>query len=130
MPTIACPLSGCESEHELRHAKNKSATPYITCSEWGNSTVWFRSPAANDFLNANNGGRENYATPKTRRTNPVPKQMDEMDRFLADDVPPEEKEARENPQDIGEVTDEAKLREFEENKLKLEMWRRINEPGE
>src|SRR2546427_11027151 len=55
VPTIACPLAGCSEQHELHHAKNKRATPYITCGAWGNSTVWFRSPASNEFLNANNG---------------------------------------------------------------------------
>jgi len=95
VPTIACPLVGCESEHELRHAKNKAATPYITCTEWGNSTVWFRSPAADDFLNGHNGGRKSNSTPPIRKVNP---EEDEMDRFLSGEVQPEE--ARENPRNV------------------------------
>ena len=114
---VPCPLSGCSQEHELHHAKNKKATPYITCGAWGNSTVWFRSPAANDFLNEHNGGGlKAKSAPSIRKVNP---ERDEMDRFLGD-LPPDE--PRENPQDVGE----AKLRELEEDKLKLEMWRRIN----
>src|SRR5437867_11910662 len=63
---VPCPLSGCSQEHELHHAKNKKATPYITCGAWGNSTVWFRSPASNELLTANNGGGIPIENPSSR----------------------------------------------------------------
>jgi len=66
MPAVPCPLAGCSEEHELRRAKNKRASAFINCPTWGSSIIWFRSPAASEFLNANNGGaslpiRENPA---------------------------------------------------------------------
>src|SRR2546427_10244668 len=93
VPTIACPLAGCSEQPELHHAKNKRATPYITCGAWGNSTVWFRSPASNEFLNANNGGGP-------IRTNPAegPTVFEQRAARAGFDPPPESLEDAESPE--------------------------------
>ena len=81
MPTIACPLLGCQSEHELKHARNKAGTAFVSCDTWGSSIIWFRSPTAQEFLNANNGGgiRAN-PSPRIRKANPGPA-TEEVDDF-------------------------------------------------
>jgi hypothetical protein len=67
-------LSGCpEGEHELRSARNKKATPYIVCGAWGNSTVFFRSPTSNEFLDANNGGSLPIENPIEADDEPLPR---------------------------------------------------------
>ena len=80
-------MSGCPEQHELRHAKNKAETDFISCPTWGASTVWFRTPVAFEFLNGNNGGRANYSSPRTRATPRIRKnpKKDSMDAFLADE---------------------------------------------
>ena len=114
MPTIECPLAGCESQHELRHAKNKAATPFISCPTWGASTIWFRTPAASEFLNGNNGGTIE---------NPSKKEDD----FFSGEIPPEE--TRENPQEVEEesvlekaakMTNEERARFIEERQREID----------
>ncbi len=57
----ACPL--CSSPHELRTARNKRGTPYVSCPVW-QSTVFFKTDAGRQWLDQNNGGY-------TARENPV-----------------------------------------------------------
>ncbi len=60
MPTVACPLSGCSSEHELKHARNKRATPFFVCNGiGGNSTIWVRTPGAESWISNGGGAIEN-----------------------------------------------------------------------
>jgi len=61
--SVACPLSGCSSEHELKRAKNKAATPYVNCQSWGGSTIFLRGDLGERWLNRNGG--------HTARENPV-----------------------------------------------------------
>src|SRR2546422_11046425 len=68
MPAVPCPLAGCSEEHELRRAKNKRASAFINCPTWGSSIIWFRSPAASEFLNANNGGGRTIENPSRAPT--------------------------------------------------------------
>lgn len=51
---VACPLSGCSEEHQLREARNRRKSTFIACQTWGGTTVWFRSPTAQAYL-ANGG---------------------------------------------------------------------------
>jgi len=103
----------------------RHGNPFSFCQTWGQA-VFFRSEAGSSYLSqyGENGGGRTRENPRFRKTNPAPKQ-DEMARFLSDG-PSEEEEAQENPQDVDEDVREAMLREVEENKLKLEMWRRLN----
>lgn len=62
MPVVPCPLMNCGSEHELRTSRNRSRTPFINCDTWGASTVFFRGPTAQAWLeNGDNGGASRRA---------------------------------------------------------------------
>jgi len=59
-PSVACPLNGCGSEHELKHARNKRATPFFVCNGiGGNSTIWVRTPGAESWISNGGSIREN-----------------------------------------------------------------------
>ena len=53
MANAACPL--CRSPHELRTARNKKGTPYISCPIW-QSTVFFKTPTAMKWLRTHDDG--------------------------------------------------------------------------
>ena len=84
MPTVPCPLSGCSSEHELKRAKNKHATPYVTCQSWGGSTVFLRGDLGSQWLGRNGGaipGQENPGQPlRIVETFGADDEADETDR--------------------------------------------------
>ena len=47
MANMACPL--CRSLHELRTARNRRGTLYVSCPRW-QSTVFFKTPTGIEWL--------------------------------------------------------------------------------
>src|SRR2546426_8744876 len=85
---IPCPLANCDEEHPLLRARNKKATPYLRCdSTWGGSLVWFRTPVASEFLEANNGGVENLALPVHSARRELPRVAKQARRVNPEDHP-------------------------------------------